>query len=487
MMSEALDLIVVGGGPAGLAAAITARAHGLSCILIEENQMPGGQMYRGVEVVAAERPDDWPLFGPAYRHGNTLIEEARRCGAGLQFGALVWDATPDGLVTVRHSGKSQRFVGRRVLLATGAQERPVPVANWTLPGVMSVGAAQSALKSSGAIPSGRVIIAGCGPLLSVATQQLRHAGAQIVAVLTTTSTVDWLRASQHWPGLARQLHRSGKAVAWFGSRQGSAHISAMSALEIRGSEQVESVAFRRRRGQERALATDIVLLHTGLIPDVTVSRALGCTHQWDKVQLCWRPLLDQWGRSSHPKIFIAGDCASITGATAAEIGATLAALAIAADLGRLPASQRDELAGPLRARLRQETVTRLFLDTLFRPPDWLTTPERDTIIVCRCEEITVAEIRWAVGLGATGANQVKAFTRCGMGPCQGRMCEATVSALVAQMLRVDPRTVAPFRRRPPFKPVTLGEIASLEDIGDINKNDAADQPSRPAARSVPTA
>jgi hypothetical protein len=159
-------------------------------------------------------------------------------------------------------------------------------------------------------------------------------------------------------------------------------------------------------------------------------------------------------------VYVAGDGADIGGAEAAAERGRLAALDTARRLGRIDAARRDALAAPARHALSRALRGRRFLDTLFRPPDWSRLPAGDTV-VCRCEEVTAQAVLDAVAIGCMGPNQAKAFLRCGMGPCQGRQCALTVQTLIARAREVPEYAVGYLRLRPPVKPVTLAEIASL--------------------------
>ena len=162
-----------------------------------------------------------------------------------------------------------------------------------------------------------------------------------------------------------------------------------------------------------------------------------------------------------PGVFVAGDAAEIAGAEAADARGQLAALAVANALGRIDAKARDMTAEAPRAALRKALRGRAFLDARYRPPDEYRLPRGDTI-VCRCEEVTAEQVIAAVRVGAAGPNQVKAFLRCGMGPCQGRLCGLTVSELVASERNISPEAAGYFRLRWPAKPITLGELAALK-------------------------
>ncbi len=169
--------------------------------------------------------------------------------------------------------------------------------------------------------------------------------------------------------------------------------------------------------------------------------------------------MDEWGRTSLPNIAIAGDGGGIAGAAAAALSGRLAALDAAAALGRVDIAERDRRAGPIRADLAREQAIRPFLDALYRPSRSVLVPAEDDTIACRCEEVSVGQIRRAVKLGAPGPNQLKAFTRCGMGPCQGRICGPIVSAVIAEARGVPIAEIGTYRPRAPYKPITVGAIA----------------------------
>jgi len=213
------------------------------------------------------------------------------------------------------------------------------------------------------------------------------------------------------------------------------------------------------RGGERRVSAEVLALHQGVVPNVNLAMAAGIQHRWHPIQLCWVPVLDAAGNSPIEGIAIAGDGAGIGGALAAEARGRLAGLAAVEAIAperaaRMPGRQ---LFGPALARAKRG---RALLDQLFAPPRWSRLPEGDTI-VCRCEEVTAAQVVEAVGVGAIGPNQAKAFLRCGMGPCQGRLCGLTVTELIAKARGVEPAEVGYYRLRPPVKPITLAELAAM--------------------------
>ncbi|HMC46628.1 MAG TPA: NAD(P)/FAD-dependent oxidoreductase, partial [Caballeronia sp.] len=362
-------------------------------------------------------------------------------------------------------GKVSSFEARRVVLATGALERPFPIPGWTLPGVMTAGAAQILLKSAGEVPAEPPILVGCGPLLYLLGWQYVRAGVPIRALVDTTRHEDRWRAKRHmlsalraWPYLSKglQLMRTLRE-AGVPMHEAADDLRVESGIDEDGSERARALNFSVR-GVSHRIEANVILLHQGVVPNTQFTLSLRALHKWDEAQLCFAPVTDQWGELDVPGIFVAGDGGGIGGAQAAETQGEVTALAIAAQLGVIDTAARNRSAAPLLRRLADVMRIRPFLDSLYRPRDENRVP-KDEVIVCRCEEVTAGELRSFVKLGCLGPNQAKSFGRCGMGPCQGRLCGLTVTEVIADARSVSPETVGYYRIRPPIKPLTLGELA----------------------------
>ena len=462
-----IDLAIVGAGPAGMAAAILAAELGLGTLVADEQPAPGGQIYRAVE-----RAGDPSPLGPDYIAGRRLAAAFRAGAIDYRPGTALWHIEPDGgTLWLAGADGTERISARRVLLATGALERPAPIPGWTLPGVMTVGAAQILLKTADTVPEGRAVRAGQGPLLYLAALQLARAGAPPLAILETTPHANYHAAVAHlggwWAG--RHLLAKGLGLILAIRRAGIPVRRGVRGLRALGRDRVEGVAW-----DGGALVADHLFLHEGVIPNTQVTMALQLGHRWDQAQLCWRPMLDEWGRTSIPDIAVAGDGGGIFGAEAAALSGRLAALDAAAAFGRIADSERDRRAAPIRSALAREQALRPFLDALYRPDASVLVPTGDDTIACRCEEVTVGRIRNAVRLGAPGPNQLKAFTRCGMGPCQGRICGPIVSAVIAAERGVPMSEVGAYRPRAPYKPITVGMIAAGEVRSHQSANNGQD-------------
>jgi NADPH-dependent 2,4-dienoyl-CoA reductase/sulfur reductase-like enzyme len=443
------DLLIVGAGPAGIAAAVEAAEWGLSVLLLDENNAPGGRIWQAIETRVANDADDAAALA--------LIRRLRASRVDARYGAVVWAIEPDLQVFWSEAGASHTATPAKVLLATGTMERPVPISGWTLPGVMTVGAAQIALKTGGLLPSGQTWLAGQGPLLLLYAAQSLAAGGTIAGVVDLSDGLAPLRSvaraslsavPEVLKGLAWRRAVSEAGVPWLAARN----------VRAGGEGRLEWIDVLADGKWQRHRA-DLLLLHDGVIPSVQISRALGCTHEWNVAQRCWQPVTDEWGISSRPDVLIAGDGAGIGGAFAASVSGRIAALGVVHALGRVSMGERDLAVASLRAERARHLAVRPLLDTLFAP--LALAPDDDTL-VCRCEEVTAGAVRQAVAAGCQGMNQLKAYTRCGMGPCQGRQCGSVAIEVLAEARRVPVSSIEPLRSRFPTKPVMLEELVALK-------------------------
>jgi NADPH-dependent 2,4-dienoyl-CoA reductase/sulfur reductase-like enzyme len=452
---DSYDVVVIGAGPAGLAAAAMSAKAGLSTLLLDENAGPGGQVWRAIASTPVIERD---CLGADYWAGGDLVEEMRASGAEIVQRATVWSLDRNLEIGVSVGGASAFIKARRVIVATGALERPFPIPGWTLPGVMTAGAAQTMLKSSALVPDGRTVIAGQGPLLWLLAAQILRLGGRIDRILDTTERGNYFSALPHaFAFLTSPYFAKGLALM----REVRAKVpvvSAVSELAAAGDGQLATVSYVAG-GRRETMPADLLLLHQGVVPNVNLAMAAGVEHRWDERQLCWSPVLDLNGGSSIDGIAIAGDGAGIGGAEAAVFRGRLAARAAIDVLAPAAAAKSVSMAA-LRAGLVRAERGRAFLDTLFRPAPRFRIPSGDTV-VCRCEEVTANDILDSVAIGATGPNQLKAYRRTGMGPCQGRLCGLTVTELMAQARGKSPEEIGYYRLRAPVKPITLAELAAV--------------------------
>ncbi|CAL8481224.1 Opine oxidase subunit A (plasmid) [Caballeronia sp. S22] len=458
MTPESFDVVVIGAGPAGMTAATASAQAGLSVVLLDEQEAVGGQIYRSIT-----RTDDklLTLLGPDYSAGKDIASAFESSNVRHERGAQVWQVTAERTVQYVQKEQTKSVTGKQIVIATGAMERPFPIPGWSLPGVMTAGAAQILLKASGTIPRQPVVLAGCGPLLYLLAWQYLRAKVPIKAFVETTTFSDKRRAAKHvvgallgWKDLAKGVGllrtlRQARVPVYHGATN----------LCVEGASAAEALSFTANN-QSHRIDAGLILLHQGVVPNTQVSWSIRAAHRWDDMQLCWIPKRSDVFELDIPGFFIVGDGGGIAGAKAAATQGEICGLEIARRHGKIRDVEFSRLATKLRARLSQQLYIRPFLDSLYRPSDANRVPA-DVVLVCRCEEVTAGEIRRSVSLGCVGPNQIKAFNRCGMGPCQGRMCGLTVAEVIADERKVSPAEVGYYRIRPPIKPITLGQLAGI--------------------------
>jgi hypothetical protein len=292
------DVAVVGAGPA-TSPPRPVRDPG-SPILLDEGATPG-EIYRAVTRTPLRRSildaDYWQGGRPSMNSSERRFLTRRGDRGSI---------TPDLEIAYSKDGRTS-IASARSDLATGAIERRFPIPGWTLPGVMSLGAAQSLLKSSGLVPSGRIVIAGTGPLVWLAASQMLAAGASIAAILDTTPHENRSRALQHLPGFlfSPYLRRAMKLLLAVRGRVQI--VPYVTELHAGGQAKVESVSYRTA-GEAGHAGCRYALLHQRVVPETHLAMAAGVAHRWDPLQLCWTPAVDRNGGTSVPGILARRRC-----------------------------------------------------------------------------------------------------------------------------------------------------------------------------------
>lgn len=455
------DVAVIGAGPAGMAAAVRLSRMGLTVMVADEQPAPGGQIWRGVEKNCANGLAT--ALGADYVKGAAAVAAFREASVDYRPLTQVWQIEDGWRLLLTCNGAAESVESRAVLLATGAQERPVPFPGWTLPGVMTVGAAQILLKTGCLLPEGPIWVAGNGPLPLLYATQALDLGGRMTGYLDTAAAPG-VRAFTKLPSALRDIGSLRKGLAWMRQlrRSGCKIVRRVDSLRAEGEERLERVLWTQR-GRTESAATGLLLVHEGVVPQIHATLALGCAHDWNVAQGCLVSRLDDWLETSRRGVFVAGDGGGIGGWAAATASGEIAALGIARRLECGIDANAQRRRDGLDAQRRNALAPRALLDALYPPRRWELS---DDTVVCRCEEQTAGTIRAAVRAGAPEPNAVKAATRAGMGPCQGRQCGYTVQSLIAEAQGADVADIGYFNIRPPLKPVTLGELASLDSAED---------------------
>ncbi|MFO0992321.1 MAG: FAD-dependent oxidoreductase [Hyphomicrobiales bacterium] len=445
------ELLIIGAGPGGLAAAIAARRAGRAVTIVDERAHAGGQYFKQLSVEGANPPD------AQHQEGARLIATARQLGVEFEERVTVWGAFPPNEFGVVKDGRARRYLPSATIIATGAYERGWPVPGWTLPGVMTTGAAQTLWRTARRLPGKRVLIAGNGPLNLQLAAELIEGGAQVLAVVEAAAKPGLAQLPALFamltvaPGLVRDglkyhaRRRAGGARMIYGAVVNSIEKTAAGLRASVGAENFE---------------VDVVCLGYGFEPANELLRALGCAHDFDagRRQLVTR--LGENGLTDRAGIYALGDCTGLGGARIAMAQGTLAGLAAAEFLGT---PMTDDLRRMREGALRDKARHRRFQQALWQiyaapaGAAKLATPET---LICRCEEVSFADVEAALGEGLEGLGTVKRRTRIGMGRCQGRYCAAVLDSLLAEHCGRPRSEFSGMAPRPPTKPVRIGDLVS---------------------------
>jgi NADPH-dependent 2,4-dienoyl-CoA reductase/sulfur reductase-like enzyme len=447
-------VIVVGAGPAGVRAAQALVAAGVRPVVIEEGPASGGQIYR--RQPALFKRSYKTLYGFEAGRARAIHQTFDDLIRDIDFrpDTLAWNIFRGALHTVTQ-GVARELPFDALILATGATDRLLPIAGWTLPGCYSLGASQIALKAQACAIGRRVVFLGTGPLLYLVSYQYAKAGVEVAAVLDTSPATRQLRAL---PRLAARPSLLAKGLyyrAQLTARGIPVHGGA-TPFEIIGDGGVAGVRFRDRRGAEMTIACDAVGMGFHLRSETQLADLARCEFIFDEALAQWRPQTDEDGRTTTAGVYVAGDGARILGADAAEISGELAALAALKDLGH---AVSDARIATLRAGHARMEAFRKGLATAFPWPGRLARAVADDVILCRCEAITAGDLRRsAEAQGAPELNRAKAFVRVGMGRCQGRFCGSAAAEILADA-RGDPLlAVGRLRGAAPVKPLPMATV-----------------------------
>ncbi|MFJ3058037.1 FAD-dependent oxidoreductase [Herbaspirillum sp. NPDC087042] len=454
--------VIVGAGPAGVRAAQTLVAHGLRPVLIDEAARAGGQIYRQPPQGFARSKKVLYGFEAGRADGVHQAFDAVRKSLDYRPQTLVWNAQPGLLDLMDNTTQAASSLAwDELIVATGATDRVLPFPGWTTPGVYTLGGAQVALKFQGCAIGRSVVLAGNGPLLYLVAYQYAKAGATVAAVLDSSSLADRTAALPAMLGQPALLAKGIYYLAWLKLHGIPVHTHAQ-VLRVEGESHVQALAWRHANlaqpggepGAEHVIACDAVGFGYALRSETQLADLLGCRFQFDEMQRAHLPVRDRATRSSVPGVYLAGDGAGIMGADAAELAGERAALALLQDRGVAIDGAR---AAQIEQQLERIAAFRLGLERAFPFPQRWAAEAPDDLVVCRCENIRAGELRAAVrDCGAREMNRLKALTRVGMGRCQGRMCGAAATEILAQAAGLPVQEVGRLRGQAPIKPIPIG-------------------------------
>jgi thioredoxin reductase len=470
--TEQVELVIIGGGPAGMSAALEARRAGVSVVLLEERPTLGGQIYKrfgsGFSVTDGRR------VGHEHRDGGSMIKAVQRSGTDVRTSTVVWGIWGKTIAFQSEEQASGTIEAGEIIVAAGARDRPMAFPGWTLPGVITAGAAKSLVATQLVLPGRRILMAGSGPLALAFSAQLHAYGANIVEVNEAAPA----------PGartLARMIANADPALLVEAARYRGHllrhripfHYSSI-IVRAEGETEVERAVvadvdrdWRVVPDTERSIDVDTILLGYGLESSIELTRLLGCDHHYESGLGGWVPVRDEWMRTSVPGVLVAGDGGGVAGSPTAILEGRLAGIAAAVNLGWLTTAEAGERAGKGHRRLRRMERFVAAMAQLYPVGPGIHELATDETVVCRCEEISAATIDNSIDTGAKDPGVIRALTRAGMGRCQGRNCGSHIAAAVARRTGRAIDTVELPTVRPPVKPVTIAAIASEREQGKV--------------------
>ncbi|HEX3790374.1 MAG TPA: FAD-dependent oxidoreductase [Pseudonocardiaceae bacterium] len=459
------DLLVVGGGPAGISAARAAAGAGLRVLLVDERPTLGGQIFKqpgpGFTVT------DPAAMDKQFRQGRALIESLDGIGVEVRLRTAVVAVEGRHAVLVTEGSPAETVTAARLLLAPGAHDRPVALPGWTLPGVITAGGLQTLAKTQRVLPGERIVFAGAGPVALAFPAQLAHYGAHIVTALEAgpaPGVADVVRIARAAPGNTALLRDAARYRALLLRHRVPLRYGRI-VVRVEGAGKVERVVhaavdadWRVITGTERTVAADVLCLGYGFVPSLELTRLVGCELDYDEDLGGHVVRRDEWQRTSVDGVYAAGDGTGVEGSFVAIDEGRLAGLAAALDAGVISIGEADRTAAPARQRLARRRALSAATNRLYRVGPGVHELSTADTVICRCEVVRQRDLLPAIESTAD-INVVKAYTRAGMGPCQGKNCQRQVCALIARRHGRPVADIPLATPRMPVRPVPIGALA----------------------------
>jgi len=460
------EVAIIGAGPAGLAAASEAVAHGLSVTLFDDNSMPGGQFLR--QLPGSFRRTAPTVFDKQKAHHKSFLKFENHPSVQYMSDTVVWGVFNDKVIAYAGGLESGYIRAEYIIIATGAHDRAVPFPGWTLPGVMTAGGVQNLIKSQRIVPGDRVLITGNGPLILLVAYNLNRAGCKIVQVQEAgpkkIRALDLLRLLNVPSLLMKGVLYN---VALIGA--GIPLKTGMTVLEARGEDKLAEVLVapidrsgRVNRSKARSINTEILVTGFGLTSSSEITRLLGSEHVYRSSQGGWIPQRSADLETSVPGVFAVGDCARIQGAEIAFLEGRIAGMNVAMRLNREANRISSKKIRSLKRTLSRYHRFRSGIEKIFAPPNNFLSLITDETVVCRCEDVTAGEIYDKIHGSIYGISSIKTLTRTGMGRCQGRNCLGSLAEIVRAKTKCELSDSAFPRVRPPVKPISIGDVITGE-------------------------
>lgn len=460
MKSEHYDIVIVGAGLAGMAAAKVFKSLGLNFLVVDENPHPGGQLIRKQPFSEKSSLDGYQ--DGVKKNGHKLAEEFGVDSQFLQAARILGIFETRNLCLEDSQGRTRLICAEYILLATGARERFLPFKGWTLPGVLALGAGQIMMKSSGILPGRKTVVAGAGPLLYTMAGQVVRCGGQIPLLLDRASRCEQAEFFKLMPPQLAKLPEGLQNIIAL-KRHGSRMLTRHAVVEARGDGQVEEVVYSRIDakgrfvpGSETTVSADSLAIGQGFVANTELAAGAGCELEFRQELGGWIVAVDDQLKTSSARIYAAGEIIGIGGGEQSLREGELAALTIAGACGTKISDAAARIRKLQKYRQAQLGFNR-FLANLADVPEGCWDDLSDDTLLCRCEDVTFGDVRQAMALGLDSISLLKRGTRVGMGRCQGRTC----TPIINDLLTANSLAAAAPSIRFPVKPVTMSALERL--------------------------
>jgi thioredoxin reductase/bacterioferritin-associated ferredoxin len=458
-LKKEYDVIVIGAGPSGVASAIKCAEKRLKVLIIDSSQNTGGQIYRAP-------PKSYIKKNEKSLKENLIqkkfSEDLKKHNVDTAYNHTVWQVSPGFRVDAFNENGTVKWKTKNLILATGTYEKIIPFEGWTIPGVIGLAACTLILKSHQIIPGKNIVLAGNGPLLILVAYYILKFGGKVDAIIDTSSKSDWLKSTF---ALISNPHNFLQGIFWMLK-------ILISRIPIYSNSMVNKV-IKNEKGlsvelkgindhKTKVINTEVLAVGHGLIPSTDITRLLGADHIYNELKGGWIAKIDKYFRSSIKSLYVTGDGSGISGAIAAYDKGILATCALLYDEKIIDEKEFNNLSNKILRRLNRYEIFAKAIANLNSTPKELIKEIADNTILCRCEDITKKDIIYATEKGAKDLNQIKTWTRCGMGPCQGRTCQYAIASVVSNQLNCKIEDLGYLTGRSPLRPVPLDK-----SIGDF--------------------
>lgn len=480
-MTLSRALVVVGGGPAGMTAAIEAARAGLNPTLIDEAPALGGQVYRQLPV--SFHVEDEHRLGRDFARGNRLRQEFSDVANRVELlsNTAVLGVWPNRELLWSRDNRSGVLHAERLIIASGAYDRPMPFPGWTLPGVMTAGGVQTILKTMRVRPGRRALVAGTGPLILSVACRLHQAGVEIASILEAGKP-PWRDGAfpKEWGDL--DIINDMREHFDYLSAANIPFLPNHTVFEAHGPGEVQAASYGAIDNETwqpleesvRRVEADLVVIGFGFVPNTELTELAGCQHYYAPELGGWIPKRTAFTETTIPGIFAVGDGAGIGGAFVAIEEGRLAGITAAEQAGAISSDEAERRRrGPLE-RLRAFAEMRSALAEVSRIRPGLLDLAAPETLACRCEEVRFGEVQAAIDQGASDLQAIKLLERLGMGPCQGRNCAPHVGMYLCRATGRTAEEVGRINPRPPLKSVTFGALAAMEAVSETAAVDPLD-------------